>query len=219
MSSKSRKSLKGTLTIKNILASLIIICLWWAFWLSGQALFMVDIPIFSDWLIGSGQQTNFIVLTTWTAVVCLIAFAVYHWLQRDYSFLRAKNKWDVLAYIVPLVLMVALIATTSEVFGVPVLIYICGMIVSVFCQDLLTTGFMQTSLSHKIGPILAAVVTCVVFYFGHFMITETLTIMGVITVIGFVLFSFLRYKRGNIYLVNVVHLSYSLLAALPIFGV
>lgn len=175
---------------------------------------MIDVPILSDSLLTSDPQANFISLTLWIVAINLIVLAVYHWLERDYSFLKIKDKWDILAYIIPLALIIALFATKNTAFNVSIPIYVVAMIITNFCQDLLTNGFMQTSLSKKIGSVLAAIVTCIVFYLGHFMITETFTPMGGIMVIGFILFSWLRYKRGNIYLVNVLHLSWSLVMVL-----
>lgn len=214
MKRQKLKPSKRMLTQKNILTSLIIVSLWWAFWLGSQGLFIVDVPILSDWLIASDPQTNFISLTIWIIVVNLIALAIYHWLQRDYSFLNIRDKWDVVAYTIPLGLIIVLLITKASVFGVPILIYISAMVVTNFCQELLTTGFMQTGLSKRIGNISAAFITCVVFYLGHFMILETFTPIGIIMVAGFILFSWLRLKRGNIYLTNVVHLSWSLIMVL-----
>jgi membrane protease YdiL (CAAX protease family) len=199
---------------KNISAVLLIVSLWWVFWLGSQSLFMIDIPLLSNWLLSSEPYINFTSVTIWIVAVNLIALALYHWLQRDYSFLKIRDKWDVLAYIIPLGLIILLLATKPTAFDVPILIYIIAMIVTIFCQELLTTGFMQTALSKYVGSISAAIVTCATFYLGHFMIAETFTYMGIIMVTGFMLFSWLRFKRGNIYLANVLHLSWSLVMVL-----
>jgi membrane protease YdiL (CAAX protease family) len=197
-------------TPKAIYASLTVIALWWVFWLGSQALFMVDIPVVTKWLVSSCSQVNFLSLTLWIFVVNLIALAVYHGLQREYSFLKIKDKWDVLAYLLPMGLVIVLLLTKSSAFGVPILIYISAMVVTNFCQELLTTGFMQTALARYINPVGAAVLTCLMFYFGHFMFSDTFTPLGLIMIAGFILFSWLRLKRGNIFLANVVHLSWSL---------
>lgn len=173
-------------------------------------MFMVDIPFISDWILAADRQSSFIRLTIWIVVVNLIALSVWRCFKRDYSFLKVKDRWDVLAYAVPSVLAIILLATTPTAFGMTMWIYIVVMIITNFAQDLLTTGYMQTGLSKTLGPVVGAIITCVVFYFGHFMIMDTLTIGGGIMVIGFILFSWLRYKRGNIYLVNAVHLSWAL---------
>lgn len=207
---QKHKSPKNTLTTKNIFASLPIVLLWWTFWLGTQALFMVDVPFLSNWLTSSNPQTSFISLTLWIITINIVALGIWHWRKRDYSFLKIKDRWDILGYIVPLLLIVALLATKSTVFNVPIWIYILAMVISNLCQELLTTGYMQTGLSKTLGPVVAAIVTCIMFYFGHFMIADTFSLMGGIMVTGFILFSWLRYTRGNIYLANIVHLTWSL---------
>ena len=202
------------LSPKAIIASILIVSLWWIFWLGSQALFIVDIPVLSSWLLSSEPHVNYIAVTAWIIAINLIALAIYHRLQRDYSFLKIKDRWDVLAYIVPLGLIIFLIAAKPTAFDVPIVIYIIGMVATNFCQELLTTGFMQTALSKYVGAVFSAIITCVVFYFGHFMIAETFTYMGIAMVCGFILFSWLRLKRGNIYLVNIIHLSWSLVMTL-----
>ena len=179
-----------------------------------QALFIVDVPFLSSLLTASDAQSNFIFLSLWIIIINIIALIVWHWRERDYSFLKIKDKWDILGYIVPLLLIIALLATKSTAFNVPIWIYIIAMLITNFCQELLTTGYMQTGLTKTLGPIAAAIVTCVMFYLGHFMIADTFSIMGGVMVAGFILFSWLRYKRGNIYLANVVHLTWTLVMVL-----
>lgn len=214
MKNRMHKTPTNTLTAKNIINSIFVVLFWWTFWLLTQTLFIIDVPYLSPLLTSSNPQTNFIYLTLWVVVVNIVALGVWHWRKRDYSFLKIKDKWDILGYIVPLVLIVALLATKSTAFDVPIGIYIVVMVVTIFCQELLTTGYMQTGLSKTLGPIAAAIVTCVVFYLGHFMIANTLSLMGVMMVAGFILFSWLRYVRGNIYFVNIVHLTWALVMVL-----
>ena len=214
MKKQKQKSLKSALTTKNIFATLMIILFWWFFWLGTQALLIVDVPFLSSLLTASDAQSNFIFLTLWIIIINVIALGIWHWRERDYSFLKIKDKWDILGYIVPIILIIALLATKSTAFNVPIWIYIIAMIITNFCQELLTTGYMQTGLTKTLGPIAAAIVTCVMFYLGHFMIADTFSLMGGIVVAGFVLFSWLRYVRGNIYLVNVVHLTWALMMVL-----
>jgi hypothetical protein len=113
MKKQKHKSFKNALTTKNIFASLLIILFWWVFWLGTQALFMVDVPFLSSLLISSNPQSNFIFLTLWIIMINIIALVVWHWRERDYSFLKIKDKWDILGYIVPLLLIIALLATKS----------------------------------------------------------------------------------------------------------
>lgn len=199
---------------KKYYTSVIVVLFWWAFWLLTQALFIVDVPYLSPLLASSSPQKNFIYLTLWIVVVNIVALGVWHWRKRDYSFLKIKDKWDVLGYIVPLVLIVALLVTKSTVFNVPVWIYIVAMIIDSFCQELLTTGYMQTGLSKTLGPMVAAIITVIMFYLGHFMIADMFSLMGGIMLAGFILFSWLRYVRGNIYFVNIVHLTWALVMVL-----
>ena len=211
---KSSSHKPHRLTPKNIFISLLIIALWWVFWLGSSALFIIDVPFISDWIAASDDQSIYIRLTIWIVAVHLIALGVWHWSKRDYSFLKIKDKWDISVYAVPLVLAIVLLATVPTAFGVTMWVYIIVMIITNFAQDLLTTGYMQTGLSKTLGPIGAAIITCVVFYLGHFTIMDTLTIGGSIMVVGFILFSWLRYKRGNIYFVNAIHLTWALVMIL-----
>ena len=214
MKNQKHKALKNALTPKNIVGSFLIILFWWTFWLGTQALFIIDVPYLSALLTSASPESNFIYLTLWIAAINVIAFGIWHWLKRDYSFLKIKDKWDVLGYIVPLALIVALLATKSTAFNVPIWIYIVAMIVTNFCQELLTTGYMQTGLSKTLGPVIAAIVTVIMFYLGHFMIADTFSLMGGVVLAGFILFSWLRYVRGNIYLANIVHLTWALVMVL-----
>jgi membrane protease YdiL (CAAX protease family) len=214
MKNQKHKALKNALTPKNIVDSVLIILFWWTFWLGTQALFIIDVPYLSALLTSASPESNFIYLTLWIAAINVIAFGIWHWLKRDYSFLKIKDKWDVLGYIAPLALIVALLVTKSTAFNVPIWIYIVAMIITNFCQELLTTGYMQTGLSKTLGPIVAAVITVIMFYLGHFMIADTFSLMGGVMLAGFILFSWLRYVRGNIYLANIVHLTWALVMVL-----
>jgi len=195
---------------KVVFCSVLIVSLWWVFWLGSQCLFMIDVPVLTKWLLSAEPSVNFVSVTIWIIVANLIALAFYHWSLRDYSFLRIKDKWDIAAYVIPLGLITILLVSRSTAFEVPIITYIIAMVATTFCQQLLTFGFMQTALSIYIGASIAAVVTCVMFYLGHFMATETFTFMGITMVAGFILFSWLRFKRGNIYLANAVHVSWAL---------
>lgn len=201
------------MTPRTIALSLLAVAVWWIFWMSSQALYIIDVPLLSD-LRGSGNlQQQFIALTLLITCVFVIATLVWHITVHDYSFLRGK-KWQIALYVIPLMIMVMLFATHQTGYGgIDLRIYILGMVVSTFCQDILTTGFLQTALTKTIGDKFAAVVTAIMFFLGHFMTTsQILSPMGAIMICGFVLFSWLRYKTGNIYIVNVIHLTFSLIA-------
>ena len=92
MKKQKQKSLKSALTTKNIFATLIIIMFWWVFWMGTQALLMVDVPFLSSLLTSSNPQTNFIFLSLWIIIINIIALIVWHWRERDYSFLKIKDK-------------------------------------------------------------------------------------------------------------------------------
>lgn len=201
------------ITPKNIAFSLLAIVAWWIFWMSSQALYMIDVPLLSDIRDSGNLQQQFIVLTLWITGIAIITTLIWHISVHDYSFLRGK-KWQIALYVIPLMIMVMLFATHQTGYGgIDLRIYILGMVVSTFCQDILTTGFLQTALTKTIGDKFAAVVTAIMFFLGHFMtIAQSLSPMGAIMICGFVLFSWLRYKTGNIYIVNVIHLTFSLIA-------
>lgn len=201
------------LTAKSLLKSLLIVVLWFMFWFGARCLLMINVPIFSDWLTGaSTQQDIFIILMIWITVVCLAATGLWQLLMHDYSFLKIKNKWDIIPYVIPMILCVIILLTKSTVYGVNVWIYILAMIITNFVQDFLTTGLLQTALTKTIGAVFAAILTCIIFFLGHVIIPDaaTFTPIMIVMIMGFVLFSWLRYKRGNIYLANVIHLCFAL---------
>jgi hypothetical protein len=150
----------------SIFASVLIISLWWAFWLGSQSLFMIDVPLLTNWLLSSEPTANFVSVTAWIAAVNLIALALYHWSVRDYTFLKVKDKWDITAYTIPLGLIILLLVSKSTAFEVPIIIYITAMVVTTFCQQLMTFGFMLTALSKYIKSSIAATATCVMFTWG-----------------------------------------------------
>lgn len=201
------------ITPKTIALSLSAITAWWIVWMSSQALYMIDVPVLSDILKGGNLQQQFISMTLWIACTAIIAMLIWHIAVHDYSFLRGE-KWQIALYAIPAIMIIILFATHQTGYGgIDLRIYVPGMIVSSFFQDILTTGFLQTALSKTIGDKFAAIATTITFFLGHMLtVADMLSPMGVIMICGFILFSWLRYKTGNIYLSNIIHLTFSLVA-------
>lgn len=202
------QSTKKTSFQKRIIAVVFAIILWFVWWFTSQALFIINIPVLTNFLThGVTATQSFINITLFLLVPMFFAFVLYHKYVRDYQFLRA-NKYVWLLYIIPLILFIRLL-TLHDVFGVPSWIYGLGMIVSASVQDIGTFGFLQTYVEKKVYRSVAAVIVAVSFFIAHFQ--YGLAYAALFYIAGFFIFAFLRYKTRSLYATNVLHLSFLLL--------
>lgn len=187
------------------------ISLWWIFWLLTQYLFIGGLPDWVDPLLdGDSSQQRFIYTFAWIVFVAVVCLVLWHGTVRDYSFFKAPRKL-LLAYLLPLGIAVWLLLRQPLVFGIATPIFVGGMVIGTVWQDVLTFGFLYTLLDKQIGSRLAAVLTTVMFFLGHFLFVSALPVEVLLYAIGFSAFTFLRYRTHSIYLTNALHLSYLLL--------
>lgn len=207
---KIPKSLNVTI-IKTISAIIIFIL----FWILFQAPYQFNIVD----IIGLklDHQTFFIIYTTWILLVTAIVIGIWKLKINDFSFLKIKNKKWLLFYVIPIILSIILIPR-GDIFGTNSTIYILFLSLTTFVgQDLITFGIFQRYLEINVNKKVAAVIVLICFFLVHFIfITPSLDDLGMIGIylIGFTIFSWLRYKTGNIYLLSMIHISFGLVMSL-----
>lgn len=201
--------------MKNkILKTILAIIVWFICWMSVSGI--TNFPSVSDWLIRIGLMQegnsirNFTILTIWMSITGIIAFLLWYKYTKDVFFLKqCLHKKILYLYIIPFILLIITIAQGTK-FGVPGILFGTSMIVNAFTQDVLTFGLLQTYLEKVTNNKMAALLTAVVFYIGHFDAFYDIR-MSAVYIVGFILFGWLRYKFKTIYPGNIIHLSFLLL--------
>jgi len=189
----------------NIIKILLAIFIWSIFWFSGQGVFFINYLSLEN----IDSNMVFIYFTFWLLFVAIVGIIIWRLKINDFSFLRIKNKKILWLYLVPILFAVVILIN-----GAPVDInryyYVFAMTTTTFlAQDMLTFGFLQTYLEKHTKPSYAAMITTLVFFIAH--LTFDLSIFTLIYASGIILFGYLRYKTKNIYLLNIIHMSFLLL--------
>ncbi|KAB1656029.1 hypothetical protein F8O01_11390 [Pseudoclavibacter chungangensis] len=99
-----------------------------------------------------------------TVVAALLAIVLVALHRRYNRTLFARSRW-MWAYVLPALLAVALPFHYGLVLPLP--LYIGWMAVSVFWQDYLTFGLLQSYLAERLGRWPVVVTTAIVFWLGH----------------------------------------------------
>lgn len=154
----------------------------------------------------------FIYATVWILFVATITTLVWNKLRADWSFLHKPRKYQIALYLVPIVLVVKDL-TMPSIFGVNSSLYVVAIVVSVMWQDVLTFGFLQTYLEKKTTPVIVMFLVAASFWVGHivFQLHSINLFVFLLYALAFLLLSFLRFKTKNIYLTNILHLTFLLL--------
>ena len=152
-------------------------------------------------------------IETLLAAVLAVILVLTH--QRFNRVLFARS-WSVWLYALPLILAIALPFHYGLVL--PVFLYIVWMTVSVFWQDYLTFGLLQSYLGQRLPTWVVVAATAVIFWLGHalfiperFGITNWLPSLAIL-VLGLVLAS-LRAWLKTLHLILALHLSFYFLFA------
>ena len=147
------------------------------------------------------------------AAVLAVILVLTH--QRFNRVLFAKS-WSVWLYALPLILAIALPFHYDLVL--PVFLYMVWMTVSVFWQDYLTFGLLQSYLGRRLPRWSVVAATAVIFWMGHalfiperFGLTNWLPSLAIL-VLGLALAS-LRAWLKTLHLVLALHLSFYFLFA------
>lgn len=189
----------------------IALLLWLVFWFSSQFLFIYPkvFPNAPDFLGTFNSRTiRYIVYTIWILLVASVAILVWKKRWNDFSFLKVKDKKILLAYLIPFALIIYDIATNSS-FGINKYIWVIGIVSTTFiAQDLVTFGILQSYLNKQLTPFLSFITTSSIFFLAHLYFDFSFG--SVVVLAGAFLFGFLRFKTKNIYLLDVIHISFLL---------
>jgi|JI6StandDraft_1071083.scaffolds.fasta_scaffold175211_2 hypothetical protein len=193
----------------NWAAAVIASVAWLIIWIFTQGLFMSEslmkiIPL----------ETNVSILlaTSYVAVILAISLVVFK--KYNKKFLARTNL--LYLYILPLIL-VGLLPFHYHL-ALPLSIYIFMIVVTVFWQDYLTFGIVQTYVQTTLTPTLSLFIVALLFTLGHFTFLissfSSAYIPGLIALFCVsALFAWFRKHFGNIYIINVLHLSFLLMFA------
>ena len=180
--------------VSNILAG---ISLWFIVWVFTQGIFMSEI------LLNSPLDINisYLLATVWVLVVLILCVALLPVFRKD-SLPKSKLLW---LYFIPFALLLYLpwhYALTLNIW-----VYIPMIVITVFWQDYLTFGVLQSFLAKQSNRNIAATITGVVFLLGHavFFLNDLSNPQFVLIGIAGFVFAFSRRYAGNIYIANIIH--------------
>lgn len=180
--------------VSNILAG---VSLWFIVWVFTQGIFMSEI------LLNSPLDINisYLLATVWVLVVLILCVALLPVFRKD-SLPKSKLLW---LYFIPFALLLYLpwhYALTLNIW-----VYIPMIVITVFWQDYLTFGVLQSFLAKQSNRNIAATITGVVFLLGHavFFLNDLSSPQFVLIGIAGFVFAFSRRYAGNIYIANIIH--------------
>ena len=180
--------------VSNILAG---VSLWFIVWVFTQGFFMSGI------LLNSPLDINisYLLATVWVLVVLILCVALLPVFRKD-SLPKSKLLW---LYFIPFALLLYLpwhYALTLNIW-----VYIPMIVITVFWQDYLTFGVLQSFLAKQSNRNIAATITGVVFLLGHavFFLNDLSNPQFVLIGIAGFVFAFSRRYAGNIYIANIIH--------------
>ena len=180
--------------VSNILAG---VSLWFIVWVFTQGIFMSEI------LLNSPLDINisYLLATLWVLVVLILCVALLPVFRKD-SLPNSKLLW---LYFIPFALLLYLpwhYALTLNIW-----VYIPMIVITVFWQDYLTFGVLQSFLAKQSNRNIAATITGVVFLLGHavFFLNDLSNPQFVLIGIAGFVFAFSRRYAGNIYIANIIH--------------
>jgi membrane protease YdiL (CAAX protease family) len=189
---------------------------WIVVWLSTQALFITDIPVLTKLLATDDTTTTFLIYSLWIMALGGIVTIVWSkWSGNDYSFLKTnKKQWVILGYL-PVAIAAIIVIASRQLFGIPGWLWAPAVLATTFFQDILTFGYLQTALARRINPIVAALLTAIVFFAGHFWLVGNVATMQNIWLylVAFPIFALLRYKTKNIYAIHIIHSAFYMFSA------
>lgn len=161
----------------------------------------------------TGDLATSVVIETVLALVLAVVLVLTH---REYNrtvFARSRSIW---LYILPVALAIALPFHYDLIL--PVFLYMTWMTVSVFWQDYLTFGLLQSYLGERLPAWGVIVASAIVFWLGHalfipdrFAPSHWLPSLAIL-VLGFALAS-LRVWLKSLHLILALHLSFYFLFA------
>lgn len=174
-----------------------IIAMWFLAWVATQGIFMSEIPRRLPWDI----NMSYTVATIWVFIVAITCFIMTP-SYRKMSLPKSKLIW---LYIAPVALLFLL--PQHYTLALNVWVYIPMIVITVFWQDYLTFGVLQSALSKRLSPNRAAALTAVVFALGHlvFFLNNLIDPQMILIVLAGFVFAFSRRYTGSIYIANIIH--------------
>lgn len=199
---------------KFIIHIILVLVSWFFIWFISQFLFFFGayFPLLSEKIFSSQNvNLNFSIITAWILLVGVSCFLLYEKATHDISFIQQiHNKKILYFYAIPIILIFRIIFQGTTSFGANGLLYVVGMTVSVFWQQILTFGLLQTYLEKLVNTKLAMFMTILIFTIGHLPFLN-LSLLTPIEFGGFILFGLLRHQFKTIHPGYIIHLSFSLL--------
>lgn len=152
-------------------------------------------------------------IETSVAAVLAVVLVLTH---RRFNRLLFESSWSIWLYGLPVILAIALPFHYN--LALPVLLYMAWMSVSVFWQDYLTFGLLQSYLGMRLPTWVVVPLTAMIFWLGHtlfiperFGVSNWLPSLAIL-LLGFVLAS-LRAWLKSLHLILALHLSFYFLFA------
>lgn len=182
---------------------------WWALLLAAVAwfaLWYLTPGLLSD---GVGHLfTDELAVSVLIETVLAVVLVLTH---RRYNRVLFARSWSLWLYVLPAVLAIALPFHYELIL--PVFLYMVWMTVSVFWQDYLTFGLLQSYLGERLPVWGVIVASAVIFWIGHalfipdrFAPTNWLPSLAILA-LGFALAS-LRVWLKSLHLILALHLSF-----------
>jgi hypothetical protein len=180
---------------------------WLAAWVFTQGLFMGDslLRVFSG-----GFDVQILKATLWVGLV--LGFSLVVFKNYDRRFLTRSRL--IYLYFLPAALIAILPWHYHLTLSIP--LFVLMVIISTFWQDYLTFGIFQTFIQSKLVTWMSVIIVGVLFTIGHFIFFidsfSLASMTGWLALLSAgLLFSWQRKHFGNIYVINVLHLSFLLL--------
>lgn len=176
---------------------------WLLVWVFTQGIFMSDILTH----LPGDLNVNYTIATTWISAVAVV-FLVMMSSYRKKILTRSRLLW---LYVIPVILLVFLPNHYSLTLSLPV--YMLMILVTVFWQDYLTFGLLQSRLATKVSENTAAIITALLFILGHiiFFLNGPLDSQFILIAVAGFIFALSRRFTGTVYIANVIHLCFYLM--------
>ncbi|MDH6207497.1 hypothetical protein M2115_000682 [Aurantimicrobium minutum] len=186
---------------------------WWALLLAAVAwfaLWYLTPGLLSDGVghLFTDELAVSVLIETVLAAVLAVVLVLTH---RRYNRVLFARSWSLWLYVLPAVLAIALPFHYELIL--PVFLYMVWMTVSVFWQDYLTFGLLQSYLGERLPVWGVIVASAVIFWIGHalfipdrFAPTNWLPSLAILA-LGFALAS-LRVWLKSLHLILALHLSF-----------
>lgn len=178
------------------------VAVWFILWTLTQGFF-----INSDWLgLFSGDPTTAVFLASLYCLVVMLIIGVIFRKHLTAIFPRQRFIW---LYILIVPAIAYMLAVHPTVGILPTPIYLFMIVVTVFWQDVLTFGVLQTRLENA-SPRYAWLIVAVVFWLGHIIFDLSGVVAdpsgALLVLVAAFGFAWLRKITGSFYLSNVLHI-------------